>query len=190
MRETRGRPEIRALTECALHARILPVTEHVLVLNLDFEPLNTCHSHRAIVLVTGGKAEIVANGRGYITTPSARLPKPSVIRLAHQINRPRPRIRLSRRSIFRRDGYRCQYCGRESAHLTLDHVIPRSRGGTHGWTNLVSACAGCNRRKGGKTVDEAHMKLLNKPVEPHVTYGTLFGVYLQENQEWKPFIPA
>jgi 5-methylcytosine-specific restriction endonuclease McrA len=166
------------------------VTEHVLVLNQDFEPLNTCHSRRAIVLVTGGKAEIVANGRGYIVTPSAQLPKPSVIRLAHQIHRPRPRIRLSRRSVFRRDGYRCQYCGHEAAHLTLDHVIPRSRRGSHLWTNLVSACASCNRRKGGKTVEEAHMNLLNKPVEPRVTYSVLFGAYLHENQEWKQFIPA
>lgn len=166
------------------------MSEQVLVLNQDFEPLNVCHSHRAIVLVEAGKAEIVADGRGYIITPSARFPKPSVIRLAHQIHRPRPRIRLSRRAIFRRDGYRCQYCGREMAHLTLDHIIPRSRGGAHGWTNLVSACASCNRRKGGKTIEEAHMRLLIKPVEPRVTYGTLFGFYLQENIEWNPFIPT
>jgi 5-methylcytosine-specific restriction endonuclease McrA len=164
------------------------MAEQVLVLNQDFEPLNVCHTHRALVLVTGGKAEIVANGRGYITTPSARFPIPSVIRLAHHIHRPRPRIRLSRRAIFRRDGYRCQYCGRETAHLTLDHVVPRSRGGAHAWTNLVSACAMCNRRKGGKTLVEAHMNLLNKPTEPHVTYAALFGIYLRENQEWEPYI--
>jgi 5-methylcytosine-specific restriction endonuclease McrA len=166
------------------------MAEQVLVLNQDFEPLNVCHTHRALVLVTGGKAEIVANGRGYITTPSARFPKPSVIRLAHHIHRPRPRIRLSRRAIFRRDGYRCQYCGRETAHLTLDHVVPRSRGGAHAWTNLVSACAMCNRRKGGKTLEEAHLNLLNKPAEPHVTYAALFGIYLRENQEWEPYILA
>ncbi len=163
--------------------------EQVLVLNQDFEPLNVCHTRRALVLVTSGKAEIVANGRGYITTTTARYPKPSVIRLAHHIHRPRPRLRLSRRAIFRRDGYRCQYCGHETARLTLDHVLPRSRGGAHTWTNLVSACAACNRRKGGKTLDEAHMRLLTKPNEPHVTYGTLFGLYLRENQEWEPFLP-
>ncbi len=164
------------------------MTEQVLVLNEDFEPLNVCHTRRALVLVSAGKAEILANGRGYINTPSARFPLPSVIRLARHVRRPRPRIRLSRRAVFRRDGYRCQYCGRETPHLTLDHVVPRSRSGAHAWTNLVSACATCNRHKGGKTLDEAHMKLLNKPVEPRVTFGALFGTYLNENQEWRPYI--
>lgn len=165
------------------------MSERVLVLNQDFEPLNVCHTHRAIVLVIAGKAEIVANGRGYMITPSARFPKPSVIRLSHQIHRPRPKVKLSRRAVFRRDSYRCQYCGLEMGHLTLDHVVPRSRGGAHGWTNLVSACASCNRRKGGKTIEEAHMKLLTKPIEPRVTYPALFGLHLSDNQEWKGFIP-
>ncbi len=165
------------------------MSELVLVLNQDFEPLNICHTHRAVVLLSSGRAEIVANGRGYITTPSARFPKPSVIRLAHEVHRPRPKLRLSRRAIFRRDGYRCQYCGRDSSHLTLDHVIPRSRGGKHTWTNLVSACAACNRHKGGKTLEEVRMKLLSRPVEPSPTFVNLFGVYLRDNQEWTPFIP-
>ncbi len=167
---------------------MIPVTELVLVLNQDFEPLNICHTHRAVVLISSGRAEIVANGRGYITTPSRQLPRPSVIRLGHTVRRPRPKLRLSRRAIFRRDGYRCQYCGRDSTHLTLDHVIPRSRGGAHSWTNLVSACPSCNRRKGGKTLEEARMKLLNKPVEPRATFANLFGIYLQDNQDWKQFV--
>ncbi len=169
-------------------ATIFCVSELVLILNNDFEPLNVCHTYRAVVLVTAGKAEIVANGRGYVVTPSVRFPKPSVIRLARAVHRPRPKLRLSRRAVFRRDGYRCQYCGRDSAHLTLDHVIPRSRGGKHIWTNLVSACAACNRRKGGKTLDEARMKLLSRPVEPRATFMNLFGIYLQDNQDWKQFI--
>ncbi len=164
------------------------MSEVVLILNHNYEPLNICHTHRAVVLITSGKAEIVANGRGYITTPSMRFPKPSVIRLAHTVRRPHPRLRLSRRAIFRRDGYRCQYCGRDSTHLTLDHVIPRSRGGKHVWTNLVSACASCNRRKGGKTLEEARMKLLSKPVEPRATFSNLFGIYVQDNQDWQPFV--
>ncbi len=164
------------------------MSELVLILNNDFEPLNICHTHRAVVLVAAGKAEIIVNGRGYITTPSAQCPKPSVIRLAHTVRRPRPKLRLSRRAIFRRDGYRCQYCGRDSAHLTLDHVVPRSRGGKHVWTNLVSACAACNRRKGGKTLEEARMKLLSKPVEPRATFMSLFGFYVEDNQTWRPFI--
>jgi 5-methylcytosine-specific restriction endonuclease McrA len=164
------------------------MSEQVLVLNQNFEPLNVCHTYRAVVLITTGKAEIVSNGRGYIHTATAQFPKPSVIRLAKQIHRPRPHLKLSRRGIFRRDNYRCQYCGVETSHLTLDHIVPRSRGGAHTWTNLVSACADCNRRKGGKSLAEARMKLLTKPVEPRVTTLQLFGIYLNQNQEWLAFI--
>ena len=164
------------------------MSEQVLVLNQNFEPLNVCHTYRAVVLITTGKAEIVSNGRGYIHTATAQFPKPSVIRLAKQIHRPRPHLKLSRRGIFRRDNYRCQYCGVETSHLTLDHLVPRSRGGAHTWTNLVSACADCNRRKGGKSLAEARMKLLTKPVEPRVTTLQLFGIYLNQNQEWLAFI--
>ncbi len=169
--------------------KIFSVSGLVLVLNQDFEPLNVCQTRRALALLSAGKAEIIANGRGYVSTPTLRLPRPSVIRLAREVHRPRLRLRLSRRAMFRRDGYRCQYCGRDSAHLTLDHIIPRSRGGKHSWTNLVSACAACNRRKGGKTLEEARMKLLSRPVEPGPSFVNIFGIYLQDNQEWIPFIP-
>ncbi|MBM2847378.1 MAG: hypothetical protein HW418_320, partial [Anaerolineales bacterium] len=131
----------------------------VLVLNANFEPLNVCDTRRALGLIMNGKAEMVANGRGYIHTTRLSYPRPAVIRLEHMVKRPRPRVKLTKREVFRRDNYTCQYCGRQTAHMTIDHVIPRHRGGQHRWDNLVAACPGCNRRKGGRILAEANMAL-------------------------------
>ncbi len=162
--------------------------QDVLVLNQNYEPLNVCHTHRAVVLLVSGKAEIVADSRGYILTPTAKFPRPSVIRLAHQVRRARPQLKLSRRAVFRRDNFTCQYCGIQSNHLTIDHIIPRSRGGVHTWENVVSACPPCNRHKGGKTLEEAHMVLLHKPVQPSASTHALFGHYVNEYRDWEPFL--
>ena len=160
----------------------------VLVLNLNYEPLVVATVKRAITMIVMGKAEIVENGRGFIRTPSTEYPCPSVVRLEYLIRRPRPRVRLSRREIFRRDNYTCQYCGAVTRSLTVDHVVPKHRGGTSTWKNLVSACRSCNRRKGGKTLEEAHMAPLREPVEPYPTGSYLFGAHLQEHQSWQKFI--
>ena len=160
----------------------------VLVLNANFEPLNVCSTARAIGLLFVGKAEILQNGRGLIRTTSRTYERPSVIRLQYMVQRPRPRVRLSKREIFRRDGYRCQYCGRSSSRMTLDHVIPKHRGGTHEWQNLVSACPPCNRYKGHRTPREAGMKLLHVPTEPAATALYVYGRYLTRNEEWVPYL--
>ena len=160
----------------------------VLVLNANYEPLNVCDTRRAIGLLTTGKATMVANGRGCIRTARTSYPRPSVIRLASMVHRPRPRVRLTKREIFRRDNYTCQYCGRQSSHLTIDHIMPRHRGGTHRWDNLVAACPPCNRQKGGRTAVEAHMALRRRPHEPSPTAVYVFGRHLQENEDWRQFI--
>lgn len=160
----------------------------VLVLNHNFEPLQVCDTRRAIVLVCVGKAEVLENGRGYVRSVRALFPKPSVIRLCASVAHPYPRVKLTKREIFRRDEYRCQYCGRISRHLTVDHVVPRHRGGPHTWTNLVSACPLCNRNKGGRTPQEARMRLHRPPFEPRPSRRYLFGHYLDENQDWRKFI--
>ena len=162
--------------------------QDVLVLNQNYEPLNVCHTRRAVVLIMNGKAEIVMNGRGYIQTPTLRVERPSVIRLAQHVRHPRPRITLTRRAVFRRDNFTCQYCGLQSNHLTIDHVIPRHRQGPHIWENVVSACPSCNRKKGGKTLEEARMMLRHMPVEPASSPRTLFAHYLGEYQDWEPFL--
>jgi len=160
----------------------------VLVLNANFEPIHVCTTRRAIGLIQTGKAAMVANGRGVIHTVQTTFPLPSVIRLENMVHRPRPRVKMTRREVFRRDNYTCQYCGRRGIDLTLDHVLPRHLGGTHIWTNVVAACPGCNHRKGGRRLEEAQMNLLRRPQEPPANAAYLFGRHLGENGEWQPFI--
>jgi 5-methylcytosine-specific restriction endonuclease McrA len=162
--------------------------EPVLVLNANFEPLNVCNMRRAIGLMMTNKANLVLNGRGYIRTVSLKFPRPSVIRLERMIKRPRRKVKLSRREVLRRDNYTCQYCGQNGSHLTIDHVIPRSLGGEHVWNNLVAACPSCNHRKGGRTIAQAHMRLLRIPSEPPASAGYLFARHLSHNEDWLPFI--
>jgi len=160
----------------------------VLVLNQDYEPLNVCALRRALGMILSGKAEILENGRGYIRSADRLWPAPSVIRLEYLVRRPVPRVRLSRREVFRRDNYTCQYCGKQTHNLTMDHLVPRHRGGEHVWENLVSACPTCNRHKGGKSLEQARMSLLTRPVEPKATGRYLFQPYLEQNHEWDKFL--
>jgi 5-methylcytosine-specific restriction endonuclease McrA len=162
--------------------------EPVLVLNANFEPIHVCSTRRAIGLVLNGKASLVLNGRGEIKTVARNFPRPSIIRLEKMIRRPRPTIRLSKREILRRDDFTCQYCGLHTIHLTIDHVIPRRLGGRHTWENLVAACPACNHRKGGRTAEQAQMRLLRPPCEPPTSAQYLFSRHLSDNQDWIPFI--
>jgi 5-methylcytosine-specific restriction endonuclease McrA len=143
----------------------------VLVLNQNYEPLNVCQVRRAVVLLYHGKAEMLENGTGFIHTASLDFPLPSVIRLAYMIKRPRPQRKLTRQ-------------------LTLDHVIPRYRGGEHVWENVVSACIICNRHKAGKTPSEAGMRLIHQPAPPR---GDAFFYiphrYRQTHSQWQKYLP-
>ncbi|HEY3313169.1 MAG TPA: HNH endonuclease [Anaerolineales bacterium] len=161
---------------------------HVLVLNSNFEPINVCSTRRAIGMMLEGKAALIANGRGYIQTVTRSYPLPSVIRLAHMVHRPRPQVKLSRREVFRRDNYTCQYCGRKVSNLTIDHVVPRHLGGKHIWTNVVTACATCNHQKGGRRLEESRITLMTIPREPPASARYLFAQHLPDNEEWEPFI--
>jgi 5-methylcytosine-specific restriction endonuclease McrA len=162
----------------------------VLVLNQNYEPLNVCTVRRAFVLVDRGKAEIIENGRGYLSSPRQEYEMPSVIRLVYLIRRPRPQGRLTRRDIFLRDGFLCQYCGKTTKDLTLDHVMPRHRGGGHHWENVVAACKICNHRKAGRTPEEARMYLKRDPFRPTYSYFRTFYHYLEANEGWRKFIPG
>ena len=162
--------------------------EPVLVLNANFEPINVCSMRRAIGLILTEKAAMVVNGRGHIHTVSQLLPRPSIIRLEHMIHRPRPRVKLTRREVFRRDNYTCQYCGRHDISLTVDHILPKHLGGKHVWNNVVAACPACNHRKGGRQLEEVHMHLLHAPKEPPASAIYLYGRHLDENNEWEPYI--
>ena len=147
----------------------------VLVLNQNYEPLNVCNLPRAFRLVFGEKAEVIEYDHQMVRTPRTEYRAPSVIRLQYLIRRPRPRVKLSRREVFARDRHTCQYCGRQTHDLTLDHVVPRHRGGGHTWENLVTACKPCNHRKGGKTLEEARLRLHREP--PRAAQRPLLAVH-------------
>lgn len=162
----------------------------VLVLNQNYEPLNVCSVRRAFVLVDRGKAEVLEQGDGWLRSTTQMFAFPSVIRLIHHIRRPRPTVRLSRREVFQRDRFTCQYCGQRSRDLTLDHVLPRHRGGAHSWDNVVAACKRCNHRKAGRTPSEARMGLLKEPAPPRFGLYYSFWPYLERQVEWRKFIPG
>lgn len=165
------------------------ISPSVLILNQNYEPLNICNARRAVVLLDRGKAEVLEHGEGIIRSPSITFSLPSVIRLVYLIKRPRPMRRLARREVFARDRYTCQYCGKQTKDLTIDHVIPRHRGGKHAWENLITACMDCNRRKAGRTLEEARMKPLREPKAPRTSaYYTIFE-HLLARYEWRKFIP-
>lgn len=162
--------------------------EPVLLLNVNYEPLHVCNTKRALALLITDKADLVLNGRGKIKSGSAEFDLPSVIRLRYMVKRPRPRIALTKREVLRRDEYTCQYCGRHTTVLTLDHIIPRHLNGPHTWGNLVAACGACNRQKGGRTPQQAEMALLRQPYEPSPTAAYRFGRYLHSHADWQPYI--
>ncbi len=168
------------------------MSSSVLVLNQNYEPLNVCNVRRAIVLVIDGKAEVLESHSTFFSSPSRSFASPSVIRMVYLIRRPRPRVKLTRREIFIRDQFTCQYCGRRMHDLTIDHVVPKSRGGEHTWENLVSACKACNHRKGGKSLREAKMVLRSTPKEPRA--GQYYTIERRLDgrlvDEWTKFLPG
>ncbi len=124
------------------------VDANVLVLNLDYQPLNVCNVRRAVVLLDKQKAVVIEQNGHIVTSERRSIVTPSVIRLAYHIKRPRPVLKMTRKEVLVRDDHTCQYCGKRGHDLTLDHVIPRHRGGQHIWENVVAACKGCNHKKG------------------------------------------
>jgi 5-methylcytosine-specific restriction endonuclease McrA len=150
----------------------------VLVLNATYEPLSIVSVRRAIVLLLKEKAEIVEATEAYLRAERVSLPVPAVIRLVCYVRIPqRLALPLSRRTVLARDQYTCQYCGAQPgrAQLTLDHVVPRSRGGQTHWENVVTACRSCNQRKGNRTPQEAGLTLRGRPRRPRYIALTLLG---------------
>jgi 5-methylcytosine-specific restriction endonuclease McrA len=135
-----------------------------------------------------GKADLVLDDkRKNLHTVSQVFPWPSVIRLSRYINVPYKKVVLTRKNILRRDLYKCSYCGRGDLPLTIDHVIPRARGGVDSWENLVCACTICNNKKGDRTPEEANMSLANRPFKPsHIMF--IKNVVGKLDETWKPYL--
>jgi 5-methylcytosine-specific restriction endonuclease McrA len=163
--------------------------QRVLVLNASYEPLQLISTRRAVVLLLQDKAELVEAAGQRLRARGISFEVPLVIRLVRYIRIPR-RLRLpcSRRGVLARDRETCQYCGIQPgrSHLTVDHVLPRSRGGLTTWDNVVAACRDCNHRKGGRTPEEANMELMTVPRQPQFVAFALLGE-LERHDVWKKY---
>jgi len=165
----------------------------VLILNQTFEPLHVCSARRAVILLFTGKAERVEDTSRVIRSPSTVLLLPSVIRLHRFVRKPeQPSISFNKKNILKRDAQTCQYCGRNGGErMTIDHVIPKSLGGRTVWENVVSACRACNLKKGNKSLAEARMCLLRRPMKPvSVFYLGILAHASQRYEGWRKYLPV
>lgn len=157
-----------------------------LVLNASFEPLSVVPSRRAVCLVLDEKAEVVEHDGTLLRSESLSLPSPLVIRLLYMVKVPyHRRTALSRRAVFARDDHRCQYCG--GVADSIDHIVPKSRGGLHVWENVAAACRRCNLDKRDRTPDEAGMKLAKRPHTPRELAWVTVAVG-SVPEAWRPYL--
>ena len=163
------------------------MSRRVLVLNQDYSPLTICTTNRAFVLVFLQKAELITEAiNSALRTVTTAYPMPAVIRLNRYIQIPYKGVVLTRHNIFKRDGFKCQYCG-NGKDLTLDHLIPKSRGGNSTWYNLITACRRCNTKKGEFMPEEIGMSIKRKPYRPsYIMFLRDFSGYVCE--EWMPYL--
>ena len=157
------------------------------MLNASYEPLSVVPVRRAIVLVVMERADVVASNGKVWHSERLRLSSPSVIRLRHFVKIPYSRrVPLNRKMVFHRDASRCQYCGRPAENL--DHVIPKSQGGSHAWENVVACCRRCNTKKGGRTPRQAGLFLTRRPVAPREQSWILVATGTQPDPAWEPYL--
>lgn len=161
-------------------------TVSALVLNASFEPLSVVAPRRAACLVLADKAELVESDGTLLRSASLSLPTPLVIRLRYMVKVPYLRgSSVSRRGVFARDNHQCQYCG--DVADSIDHVMPRSRGGAHEWENVAAACRPCNLAKRDRTPDEAGMRLFRPCHAPRPTAWVVVSV-TRVPDAWKPYL--
>lgn len=161
----------------------------VLLLNITFEPLTTVGLHRAVCLVLGEKADVLHSDAAGLELRSAstRLVVPSVIRLRRYVRVPhRSRVPLTRAALMRRDNYLCAYCANKAE--TIDHVIPRSRGGQHCWENCVASCTRCNHRKADHLIEELGWTLARDPAAPRGPHWRLIGAINDGDPQWAQWL--
>ena len=165
--------------------------EHTLLLNVTYEPLRVISWQKAITLLTLGKVEVIEEYDREIHSVSFSIQLPSVVRLLYLVKRRQQEVKFSRKNIYARDDGRCQYCGMSllPKEITYDHVLPKSRGGNTSWENVVTCCVSCNSRKGSKTPEQAHMKLLKKPKKPRWTHFLRLNISIRHTPEsWRDYL--
>ncbi|HEX8099272.1 MAG TPA: HNH endonuclease [Actinomycetota bacterium] len=155
-----------------------------LVLNATQQPLAVVPARRAVVLVLKEKADVVNADGVVFRSERFSMPAPTVVKLRYFVHVPyRARAALTRRAVFARDNWICQYCGRSAENV--DHVIPKSKGGTHTWENVVAACRRCNSKKENRLAHEAGLKLMRDPFAPSDALRLSLG---RLEPEWEPYL--
>ena len=152
--------------------------DKVLVLNSDYTPLNVTSIRRGFILVITGKAEVLRQDADNIGTSIGEFVRPLIIRLLSYVRFQSKAVKLNRKRIFKRDNNECVYCG-SKRNLTIDHIMPRSRGGKNTWSNLVTCCSNCNLKKGNRTPEEASMRMNYKAYEPTI-FSSIISVDVEE----------
>ena len=199
-----------------LNADYSSLDSNVLVLNKHYAAVRVVSARRALTLLFKGIADVVAledeqyasydfdswralseyrskfqrDHHEWVQCIKFELAIPRIVRLLFYDRLPRQGVKFNRRNIFARDRNRCQYCGKRfsTSELSLDHVLPRSQGGEANWTNIVCCCVKCNVKKGGRTPDEANMKLITKPVKPARSPVVTLRLNSQKYASWKQFL--
>ena len=197
-------------------AAALAIDEKVLVLNRLYTAIRVISARRAFVMLFKQAAEVIAvedgqyvtydfeswaeigelqsqfepDAHAWVWTPNFRIAVPKIIRVLAYDRLPRQEVKLNRRNLYARDGNRCQYCGTHfpTRELTVDHVVPRVLGGQHSWTNLVCACVPCNARKGGRTPQQASMKMIRRPLKPRRNPVITLRLGDAKYRSWKAFL--
>ena len=159
----------------------------VLVLNANYSPMTVCTAKRAISLYYLNKIDVLSNYNEKVHSPSISLDLPSIIKIKTYIKNNSMAVEISRKNVVVRDDYTCQYCKKKNKSLTVDHVIPKFRGGQDSWENLVAACKNCNQIKGERTPEEARMPLIRKPKRPNRIH--YFQRLVKKKQvDWRPYL--
>ena len=163
-----------------------------LVLNYSYEPLQFCSAKRAIVMVLSGRAEFIESDGYVVRSPTTTFKLPAVVRVLNIVRRTRRKgIAFSKKNILRRDNFTCQYCGSHENPLTVDHILPKSRGGKSSWNNVVVAYKPCNLKKGNQTPSEKGMQLGKKPSKPefHWPIFQLPSGPISHLKIWEKYLP-
>ena len=163
------------------------LNKKVLLLNQSYQPLMTLNAKRAIILSFTEKVDILERYSDKIYSVNLTILLPSVIRLKNYVHIKHKQLPLNRKNILKRDNNICQYCKKNDSFMTIDHVIPKDKGGHESWSNLVTACKSCNTKKGNLILKDINMTLIKKPKKPSILYSIQYALNSSQNS-WKPYL--
>ena len=164
------------------------LSKKVLLLNSSYEPISVINGKKAIIMLMTKKVDYIEKTKLLISSEKLKMSLPLIVKLKSYIYLNKRKISLTRKNIFKRDNYKCQYCGKNTSSLTIDHVIPKNKGGRDSWENLVSACKTCNLNKGNTLLKDTAMSLIKIPKKPNYLIYMQDYVVNKEYKSWKPYL--